>query len=80
MADPFWTLVQHLEFQVVLVVPLDYFIDLPGIDLLTALPAAVRTQSLFVALKYIPKYCSQTKFAEWALWFSVRFSFKNIST
>ena len=64
MADPFWTLVQHLEFQVILVVPLDYLIDLPGIDLLTALPAVIRIESLFVALKYIPKHCSQTKFAE----------------
>lgn len=38
------TLVQHLKFQVVLMIPLDHLIDLPGIDLLAALPAAIRTQ------------------------------------
>lgn len=32
------TLFQHLKFQVVLMVPLDHHIDLPGIDLLAAQP------------------------------------------
>lgn len=46
------TLVQHLKFQVVLMVPLDHPIDLPGIDLLAALPAAIRAQFVCSIKKY----------------------------